>query len=149
MISHSSSTILSVVRFFGNNLRYDENIGASFYENYTEYVYKNRWQKPGDITDVPRLSTDDNYANSPSSRFLMSRSYLKLRSLSLGYTLPKSLLSKAFIDNARIFVNAENLYTWTASGYRGFDPSGVGANGNQWWNYPLARSVVFGITLGF
>lgn len=136
-------------KIFGSNLRYDENIGASFYENYTEYVYKNRWQKPGDITDVPRLSTDDNYANSPSSRFLMSRSYLKLRSLSLGYTLPKSLLGKAFIDNARIFVNAENLYTWTASDYRGFDPSGVGANGNQWWNYPLARSVVFGITLGF
>lgn len=136
-------------KIFGNNLRYDEQIGGSFYENYTEYVYKNRWQNPGDVTDVPRLSTDDSYANQASSRFLMSRSYLKLRSLSLGYTLPKALLKKAFIDNARVFVNAENLYTWTASDYRGFDPSGVGANGNQWWNYPLARSVVFGITLGF
>ncbi len=136
-------------KIYGNSLRYDEQIGGSFYENYTEYVYNNRWQKPGDITDVPRLSTEDNYANQPSSRFLMSRNYLKLRSLSLGYTLPKSLLRKVYIDNARIFVNAENLYTWTAKNYRGFDPAGVGADGNQWWNYPLARSIVFGLTLGF
>ena len=112
-------------------------------------MYANRWQKPGDITDVPRLVTDGSYANKASSRFLMSRSYLKLRSLSLGYSLPKALLRKAFIDNARIFVNAENLYTWTAGDYRGFDPSGVGANGVQWWNYPLASSVVFGVQLGF
>ncbi len=136
-------------KIYGNNLHYDEQTGASFYENYTQYVYENRWQKPGDITDVPRLTTDGSYANKASSRFLMSRSYLKLRSLSLGYSLPKTLLRKAFIDNARIFVNAENLYTWTASDYRGFDPSGVGANGVQWWNYPLARSVVFGVQLGF
>ncbi len=136
-------------KIYGNNLRYDENIGSSFYENYTEYVYNNRWQNPGDITDVPRLSTDDNYANKASSRFLMDRSYLKIRSVSIGYTFPKDLLKKAYIDHARIFMNAENLYTWTAKNYRGYDPAGVGANGNQWWNYPLARSVVFGLTLGF
>ncbi len=136
-------------KIYGNNLRYDEQIGGSFYENYTQYVYDNRWQKAGDVTDVPRLSTDDNYANSHSSRFLMKRDYLKIRSVSLGYTLPKSWLNKLYVDNARIFVNAENLYTWTASNYRGFDPSGVGADGIQWWNYPLARSVVFGVTLGF
>lgn len=136
-------------KIFGDNLRYDEQIGSSFYENYTQYVYENRWQKPGDITDVPRLSTDDSYANKASSRFLMSRSYLKLRSLSLGYSLPKEWLRTVCLDNARFFVNAENLYTWTASDYRGFDPSGVGANGVQWWNYPLARSVVFGVQLGF
>ncbi len=136
-------------KIYGNNLRYDEQTGTSFYENYTLYVYKNRWQKPGDVTDVPRLSTDEYYSRMASSRFLMSRSYLKLRSLSLGYTLPKSLLRNTFIDNVRVFMNAENLYTWTASDYRGFDPSGVGANGVQWWNYPLARSVVFGLTLGF
>ena len=136
-------------KIFGNSLRYDEQTGSSFYQNFTQYVYDNRWQKPGDITDVPRLTTDGSYADKASSRFLMSRSYLKLRSLSLGYSLPKSLLRHAHIDNARIFVNAENLYTWTASDYRGFDPSGVGASGSQWWNYPLARSVMFGVQLGF
>ncbi len=136
-------------KIYGNNLHYDEQLGSSFYQNFTQYVYENRWQKPGDITDVPRLVTDGSYANKASSRFLMSRSYLKLRSLSLGYSLPKALLRNVFIDNARIFVNAENLYTWTASDYRGFDPSGVGANGVQWWNYPLASSVVFGVQLGF
>ncbi len=136
-------------KIYGNNLRYDEQTGDSFYQNYTLYVYNNRWQKPGDVTDVPRMDSDDSYARGASSRYLMDRSYLKLRSVSLGYTLPKAWLKGKFIDNARVFVNAENLHTWTAKNYRGFDPSGVGANGVQWWNYPLASSVVFGLTLGF
>lgn len=136
-------------KIYGSNLRYDEQIGGSFYQNFTQYVYDNRWQKPGDITDVPRLTTDGGYENSASSRFLMDGDYLKIRSLSLGYTLPQSLLGKSFVRNCRVFANAENVYTFCASNYRGFDPSGIGANGVQWWNYPLPMSVMFGVTLGF
>lgn len=136
-------------KIYGSNLRYDEQIGGSFYQNYTEYVYQNRWQKPGDITDVPRLTTDGGYENSASSRFLMDGDYLKIRTLALGYTLPKSLLDKTFIRSCRVFANAENVYTFCASNYRGFDPSGIGANGVQWWNYPLPTSIMFGLTLGF
>lgn len=137
-------------KIYGNNLRYDEQTGSSFYESYTEYVYENRWQKEGDITDVPRLMAFDyGDESSASSRFLMNRDYLKIRSLTLGYSLPKSFIRKAFLNNARVFVNAENLYTFTKGDYRGFDPSGIGANGVQWWNYPLPTSVVFGLTLGF
>ena len=135
-------------KIYGNNLRYDENNGSSFYEGFTNYVYEHRWQNPGDITDVPALNTDKG-SNKHSTQYLMSRSYLKLRSLSLGYTFPKEWIKNLYLSNARIFVNAENLYTWTASDYRGFDPSGVGADGVQWWNYPLSRSIVFGLTLGF
>lgn len=136
-------------KIYGSNLRYDEQVGGSFYENYTEYVYKNRWQNPGDNAKVPRLTSDPAYENSHSSRFLMKGDYLKIRSLSLGYTLPKSLLANSFINKVRVFVDAENLYTFTASDYRGMDPSGIGANGVQWWNYPLARSYMFGVTVGF
>jgi len=136
-------------KIYGNNLHYDEQIGGSWYENYTMYVYENRWQKPGDITDVPRLTTEASYENSASSRFLMDGDYLKIRSISLGYTLPKSWTQKAFIKKARIFMNAENVYTFTAKNYRGFDPAGIGANGVQWWNFPLPRNFVFGVNLGF
>ena len=136
-------------KIFGNNLRYDENIGGSFYEGYTQYVYDNRWQKPGDITDVPRMTTETAYENSASSRFLMDGDYLKIRSLTLGYTLPKSLLKSTFLNKVRIFMEAENLYTFTASNYRGFDPAGIDPNGSQWWNYPQARSFVFGLSVGF
>lgn len=135
---------------FGNNLRYDEQTGTSWYENYNQYVYDNRWRKPGDITDVPKLTTEaQNNANKISSRFLMDGDYLKIRSLTLGYTLPESFVKKAFIRSCRVFVNAENLYTFCADNYRGFDPSGIDATGVQWWNYPLPTSVMFGLTLGF
>lgn len=135
-------------KIYGNNLRYDMNNGASFSKNYVNYIYDNRWQKPGDITDVPRLDTDGG-TNKASSRFLMDGDYLKIRSLTLGYTLPKKLLTGTFINNIRVFMEAENLYTFTAKNYIGFDPAGIDANGSQWWNYPQARSFVFGLTFGF
>ena len=131
-------------KIYGNNLRYDAQTGSSFYEN-----YDNRWTTPGQITDVPRLDTDNSYADKHSSRFLMDGDYLKIRSLVLGYTLPKSLLRNTFFDKVRVFMEAENLYTFTAKNYIGFDPAGITSNGIQWWNYPQARSFVFGITVGF
>ncbi len=136
-------------KIYGNNLRYDEQTGSSFYENYINYVYDHRWQKEGDVTDVPRMDTDGSLANSQSSRFLMNGNYLKIRSLTLGYTLPKSLLRNTFINNLRLFMEAENLYTFTSSNYIGLDPAGVDADGVQWWNYPQSRSFVFGVTVGF
>jgi TonB-linked SusC/RagA family outer membrane protein len=135
-------------KIYGNNLRYDAQTGASFYENYIQYVYENRWQQPGDITDVPALQTDQSSADKASSRFLMDGDYLKIRSLTLGYTLPKKLLKGTFMNNVRVFMEAENLHTFTAKNYIGFDPSGIDANGSQWWNYPQARSFIFGVTVG-
>lgn len=137
-------------KIYGNNLRYDEQIGGTWYGTYTSYVFDNRWQQPGDNAKVPRLTAfDTGYENSASSRFLMNGDYLKIRSLALGYKLPKDLVKKAYISSARVFVNAENLYTFTDGDYRGFDPSGVGANGVQWWNFPLPRTITFGVSLGF
>ena len=136
-------------KIYGNNLRYDEQTGASFYENYTNYVYDNRWKKAGDIAKVPRITAASTYADKASSRFLMNGNYLKIRSLSLGYTLPESVLKETFINKVRFFMDAENLYTFTAKNYRGFDPAGIGANGVQLWNYPIARSFMFGVTVGF
>ncbi len=137
-------------KVYGNNLRYDEQIGGSFGENFTEWVYENRWQKPGDIAKVPRLeSFYSGRANQHSSRFLMSGDYLKIRSLTLGYTLPRALTQKAFISKLRIFAQADNIYTFGSKNYRGFDPAGIGANGVQWWNFPVPRNVVFGLNVGF
>ena len=142
-------------KIYGNNLHYDEQIGGSFGENFTEYVYKNRWQKPGDITDVPRLSvgyglgSEVTYANSASSRFLMDGDYLKLRNITLGYTFPQELTEKIYINRLRVYVQADNLYTWGRKNYRGFDPASVGANGVQWWNFPQSRNVVFGLNVSF
>lgn len=80
-----------------------------------------RWQKEGDITDVPRLSNDvsilsDNpadqttYANSTSTRFLTSRSYLSLSNIRLGYTFPKEWAQKLYLSNLSVYVSANNLF---------------------------------------
>ena len=137
-------------KIYGNNLRYDEQYGNSYGNNFSSYVYDNRWKKPGDIAKVPMLyfGTQATW-HSHSSRFLMDASYLKLRSVSLGYTLPQSVIKNIGMKNLRLFVNADNLYTFSAKDYRGFDPSGIGANGVQWWNYPVPRNVLFGATIGF
>lgn len=137
-------------KIYGNNLRYDEQVGGSLGQNFTEYVYDNRWRQPGDIAKVPKLLFNDGRAvNQASTRFLMNGSYLKLRSVTLGYSLPKRMISKISMNHLRLFVNADNLFTVTAKDYRGFDPSGIGANGIQWWNFPIPRNFVVGLTVGF
>ncbi len=80
-----------------------------------------------------------------SSRFVESGSYLRLKTLQLGYTLPKELTKKAFINMARIYVNAGNLFTIT--NYSGYDPE-VGG-GVDYGNYPQARTFSFGVNLEF
>jgi hypothetical protein len=135
-------------KIYGNSLRYDAQSGSSFYENYIQYVYDNRWTHEGQITDVPRMDTDGSYANKHSSRFLMDGDYLKIQSLTFGYTLPRQLVSRIGLSKVRVYFEGENLYTFTASNYIGYDPASVGANGVQWWNYPQARSFVFGLNIG-
>ncbi len=142
-------------KIYGNSLRYDEQIGGSFGQNFTQYVYDNRWKQPGDITDVPRLNagyglgTESTLANSHSSRFLMDGNYVKLRNITLGYTFPSEWTEKFYVSRLRVYVQADNLYTWGCKNYRGFDPSSVGANGVQWWNFPQSRNVVFGVNVSF
>lgn len=137
-------------KIFGDNLRYDEQTGAAGLQNTTRYVYENRWQKPGDNALVPRFVYGDNSAsNSASTRYLMKGDYLKIRNVTLGYTLPEHIVKSIKLSSARVFVTSDNLYTIVSKDYRGFDPAGVGANGAQWWNYPTPRNVVFGLNLSF
>jgi hypothetical protein len=80
-----------------------------------------RWQKPGDVTDVPRLGTGQTLnTNSLSSRFLVDASYARLRNVTLGYTLPKALQERIGLQNARVFVQGDNI--WTLFKTPGLDP---------------------------
>lgn len=137
-------------KIYGNNLRYDEQVGNSFGDNFTNYIYENRWKQPGDIAEVPMVAfISGRNEHSHSSRFLMDASYLKIRSLTLGYSLPKSIVNRIGMQSLRIQLSADNIYTFSSSNYRGFDPSGIGANGFQWWNYPLPRNYMLGVKFGF
>lgn len=106
----------------------------------------NRWQKPGDITDVPRLDQVNtaNFNAGTSDRWLVDGSSLTIRTATLNYNLPKSLSSKMFVQNARIYASGENLHIFAAR---------KGMNGAQQFNgvtsntYTPARVLSLGLNL--
>lgn len=95
----------------------------------------NRWTTPGQITSVPRVVAGDNMSNGsavPLDINVYKGDFVKLRDISLGYTLPNSLLAKLKITSARIYVSGQNLIILTK--YNGTDPevsSNGGSNGSQ------------------
>lgn len=109
----------------------------------------NRWQKPGDITDVPRLtSVGNNYGIEQTSRLLEDASFLRIAAVSLGYTLPESALNKLKLSNLRFYVQGSNLHIFTK--YSGPDPEvshTPQTQGIDVGTSPLPRSILFGINL--
>lgn len=109
----------------------------------------NRWQKPGDITDVPRLTSQGlNYTIDQNSRYLEDASFLKLRQVSVGYRLPKSVLAKTGLTNARVYFIGTNLFV--ISKYTGDPESTVTSNPNaqglgSFGTPPQGRTFQFGI----
>ncbi len=107
-----------------------------------------RWTTPGQTTNTPKLTTE-NYSRQEVSRFFEDASYIRLRSLTFGYTLPKSLTSKAKIDRLRVYVTGNNLLLFTK--YTGSDPeSNLGTENIQGYDYgtpPQPRTLQFGLNV--
>ncbi|MBV8253050.1 MAG: TonB-dependent receptor [Chitinophaga sp.] len=117
-------------------------------------IVNKRWRKPGDITDVPRAITgahgagktnDWNYR--PSTQFIYDASYLRLRNLTVSYTVPQSLLTRVKINSARVYCSAQNVFTLTK--YIGFDPEAAANSGIISTNLPNPRATVIGVDLSF
>lgn len=110
-----------------------------------ERKYLNYWQFPGDITNVPRFTTNDNdyWASLCTSDRYSKGDYLRMTNLSVSYRFPSSLIRNwAGMKNLSIGVNARNLLTFTK--YRGLDVGSGGA-----FTYPVAREINFRLTVGF
>ncbi|MBD1429530.1 SusC/RagA family TonB-linked outer membrane protein [Sphingobacterium litopenaei] len=115
-----------------NNTRYRMGHGGSRNDAFAMLEEQlNRWQKPGDITDVPRMTASGNNASIIPSRFMEDGSYLRLRNVSLGYHFKGKVLERAHIKNLRLYLAATNLLTFTK--YSGVDPevNTTGADQNQ------------------
>ncbi len=105
----------------------------------------NAWTPNNRYTDVPRyIVNNQDQGNQMSSRFLEDASYLRLKNISLSYTLPKTLSTRVKVNNAKVFVSAENI--WTLSKYKGFDPEGA-INGTTNNVIPGVKVISFGIKL--
>ncbi len=104
-------------------------------------------------SDVQRIVLGDPASNvkSPSNLWLEDGSYLRLKNIQIGYTIPQVLTEKAYINKCRIYVSSENLLTLTK--YTGYDPEvggdGLMARGVDHGGYPLYRTFLVGLQLGF
>lgn len=112
-----------------------------------------RWQKPGDITMVPKMTNANYAANLRPSRLVEDGSYVRLKNITIGYTLPSSLISKIGLSNARIYVSGQNVLTFT--NYSGMDPevnstaSTSLTQGVDFYAMPHPRVFMGGIDLTF
>lgn len=113
-----------------------------------------RWRNPGDETDIPRALYRKGYNWLGSDRYVEDASFVRLRQVTLRYTMDKDLLRRLGIKTGTIYLTAENLYTWT--NYTGQDPD-VSVKGNtDPFKYaqddsltPPTKNFVLGLTLGF
>ena len=110
----------------------------------------NRWTGEGTSNRIPRFVQGDNVNWQSSDLYVYDGSYLRLKNIQLGYTLPAALTQKVFISSLRFYVAAENLFTFTK--YHGFDPeisSGGTSLGIDYGVYPRARVWTIGASLSF
>lgn len=105
----------------------------------------NAWTPTNTNTNIPSLSAGNTDADGLSDRFLIDASYLRLRNLQVGYSVPQSLLRGTFITGMSITLQAENLFTW--SKWKGFDAESP--NGSDQSRYPTPRTYTLGFDIKF
>lgn len=101
-------------------------------------------QQKGEEIDYPRLSTIQNPNEVPNDFFIVNASFIRLKNAEIGYTIPTKLVKKVGIQNARIYANGLNLFTWDKLPAKDIDPE---SSGNS--TYPLLRVFNFGINVMF
>ncbi|MDR1408424.1 MAG: TonB-dependent receptor [Tannerella sp.] len=136
-------------KVFNRGLAFDLMCGDYELGPVAEYVYKNRWREPGQITDVPKFIAGGNSdVTRYSTRLLLNASHFRMKAINVGYTLPRSVTKALTVDNLRVFGTIDNLFVITASDFIGFDPQAL-EDGFQMWTYPIPTSVLFGVNVSF
>lgn len=117
---------LKLTAFFNYRYKYDVVNGTKMtttnmygYDNQSTAVLR-RWRKDGDVTDIPRALYGAGYNWLGSDRYVEDASFLRFRTLTLRYTLPRAMVTKWRVKNLSAYVTVENLFTWT--NYTGQDP---------------------------
>jgi TonB-linked SusC/RagA family outer membrane protein len=139
-----------------NRAQLELNNGAGQASNVSAYAYRVAGTRGSDdpgFTDTDVKAAYQDPAITVSDRFIEDASYIRLKNISFGYRIPESLLSKAFIKSLRIYVSAQNYWTWTD--YTGYDPEASQAGqalinrGVDYGVYPNNKSIQGGVQLTF
>jgi hypothetical protein len=120
---------------------------------------KERWQQPGDITDVPALTNNQNdtsnsdanitynRASSASSKFITSTDYLALNNLRVGYNIPSKFLEKAGVSAVSVWISGDNLFLFSKR--RGFNPTTSETGSSARYSYPPLTNITAGVRVKF
>jgi TonB-dependent starch-binding outer membrane protein SusC len=139
-------------QIFNGGGQYMSSSGSNGFDNQTRDQL-NSWKKPGDITMVPEARMFLANGTDNSSRYISDGSYLRVKAVTLGYNLPKTVLTKLHLEKARFYIRAQNLFTITK--YKGWDPE-VNADfqasninqGQDFYSAPQLKTIVFGLNIG-
>ncbi len=149
---------------FDASLNFDYQLGGKVYDRHYQALMGNvtrasdagsalhvdamqAWTRENTNTSVPRMQYGDDYTNASSDRWLVSARYLNFQSFSIGYTLPKELVSKIYLSKCRVYVTGENLCFWSVR--KGLDPR-FDFEGNEMLNtYSPVRTIMGGIQVTF
>jgi hypothetical protein len=112
--------------------------GADWWDNQT-IDQLGRWQKPGDITNIPQARFNYSNGTRASSRYTENGSYVRLKNITVGYSLPSSIVRKLKLSSARVYVTGVN------TDYRATNRN----QGGDFYAAPQIRSITFGVNLGF
>lgn len=143
---------------YNSGREFQANNASGFVDNQTKDQLR-RWRQQGDVTDVPRAELVAALGSQTSSRYIYDGSYLRLKTVSLGYNFSTSMLERVALRSLRLYVTAQNLLTFTD--YPGWDPEvnylGTGRTqtnvnliqGIDFYTAPQARTITFGVNIGF
>ena len=102
------------------------------------------WSPTNPDSNIPAITAlNANDEGRMSTYFVENGSFLKLRNLQLGYTLPRKISEKAYIEKCRIYVSGQNLFTIKSKNFSGVDPENAG------FGYPIPTTFTVGINIGF
>ena len=129
-------------RYMLNNDRYFDESNGRFASYNQSSRLLSRWKQPGDVTDIPRHGVYTEF----DSRLLEDASFLRLKNLMIGYSLPQNVVRKTRVfSGVRIYAQAQNLLTFTR--FSGLDPEG--SSNIYAAQYPMSRQFTFGLDLTF
>jgi len=112
-----------------------------------------RWKNPGDITDIPKALADNKENSLLSTRFLEDGSFIRLKSVTLSYTLKSAWLQSMNVSHVQLYFTGQNL--WTITDYSGYDPElNYGGTSNtalgiDFGTFPQPRTFIFGVNIDF
>jgi TonB-linked SusC/RagA family outer membrane protein len=129
-----------------------QSVNGEYFDNQT-VDQMNYWKKPGDITNIPQPRLYRSNGGRKSSRWVQDGSYMRVKSVNFGYNFSRDLIRSLRLENARIYLAATNLFTFTD--YNGYDPE-VNATytgnlnlGHDFYTPPQAKTISVGVNIGF